>query len=140
MPAVAEQFAEMLAAAGAKRIYGIVGDSLNGLTDAIRKQGRISTDYPVCPFLTALNQRRSKMLMTILGALLIIVPAIQMASASEHHARRAHAPWDFRGSYNRLNRPSIDELQERRNIENFGFSGRDPSRPGGWDPSLNPPS
>jgi hypothetical protein len=80
------------------------------------------------------------MRMTILGALLIIVPAIQMASASEHHARRAHDPWDFRRSYNQLNRPSIDELQERRNIENFGFSGRDPSRPGGWDPSLAPPS
>jgi pyruvate dehydrogenase (quinone) len=28
-------------AAGVKRIYGIVGDSLNGLTDAIRRQGRI---------------------------------------------------------------------------------------------------
>jgi pyruvate dehydrogenase (quinone) len=24
-----------------KRIYGIVGDSLNGLTDAIRRQGKI---------------------------------------------------------------------------------------------------
>jgi hypothetical protein len=30
-----------LAAAGVKRIYGIVGDSLNGLTDAIRRQGKI---------------------------------------------------------------------------------------------------
>src|ERR1700690_4432426 len=38
---VADQFAEILAAAGAKRIYGIVGDSLNGLTDAIRRQGKI---------------------------------------------------------------------------------------------------
>src|SRR5271169_2546445 len=38
---VADQFAETLAAAGVKRIYGIVGDSLNGLTDAIRRQGRI---------------------------------------------------------------------------------------------------
>src|SRR3954451_25494787 len=38
---VAEQFAETLAAAGVKRIYGIVGDSLNGLTDALRRQGRI---------------------------------------------------------------------------------------------------
>jgi hypothetical protein len=77
---------------------------------------------------------------TILGALLITVPAIQMASASEHHARRAHDHWDFRGSYNQLNHPSLDEMQERRNIENFGFSGRDPSRPVGWDPYLNPPS
>ena len=38
---VAEQFAETLAAAGVKRIYGIVGDSLNGLTDTLRRQGKI---------------------------------------------------------------------------------------------------
>src|ERR1700726_1433523 len=38
---VVDQFAETLAAAGVKRIYGIVGDSLNGLTDAIRRQGKI---------------------------------------------------------------------------------------------------
>ncbi|HLZ76543.1 thiamine pyrophosphate-binding protein, partial [Phenylobacterium sp.] len=41
MTTVAEQFAETLAASGVKRIYGIVGDSLNGLTDAIRRQGKI---------------------------------------------------------------------------------------------------
>jgi pyruvate dehydrogenase (quinone) len=38
---LADQFAETLATAGVKRIYGIVGDSLNGLTDALRRQGRI---------------------------------------------------------------------------------------------------
>jgi pyruvate dehydrogenase (quinone) len=38
---VAEQFVEILVAAGVKRIYGIVGDSLNGLTDTIRRQGKI---------------------------------------------------------------------------------------------------
>src|ERR1700678_974818 len=38
---VADQFAEVLTAAGVKRIYGIVGDSLNGLTDSLRRQGRI---------------------------------------------------------------------------------------------------
>jgi pyruvate dehydrogenase (quinone) len=38
---VADQFAEILTVAGVKRIYGIVGDSLNGLTDAIRRQGKI---------------------------------------------------------------------------------------------------
>src|SRR5437899_656943 len=38
---VADQFADTLAAAGVKRIYGIVGDSLNGLTDSIRRQGKI---------------------------------------------------------------------------------------------------
>ncbi|MBQ0822664.1 ubiquinone-dependent pyruvate dehydrogenase [Microvirga sp. HBU67558] len=35
---VAEQFVEILAAAGVRRVYGIVGDSLNGLTDAIRRR------------------------------------------------------------------------------------------------------
>src|SRR5438309_12066374 len=39
MATVADQFAETLAAVGVKRIYGIVGDSLNGLTDALRRQG-----------------------------------------------------------------------------------------------------
>src|SRR5256885_8000102 len=38
---VADQFAEILAAAGVERIYGIVGDSLNGLTDSLRRQGKI---------------------------------------------------------------------------------------------------
>jgi pyruvate dehydrogenase (quinone) len=38
---VADQFAEILAAAGVKRVYGVVGDSLNGLTDALRRQGKI---------------------------------------------------------------------------------------------------
>src|SRR5271167_4439072 len=38
---VADQFAETLAAAGVKRIYGIVGDTLNPLTDALRRQGKI---------------------------------------------------------------------------------------------------
>jgi pyruvate dehydrogenase (quinone) len=39
---VADQFAETLAAAGVKRIYGVVGDSLNGLTDSLRRQGKIA--------------------------------------------------------------------------------------------------
>jgi pyruvate dehydrogenase (quinone) len=38
---VADQFIDTLAAAGVKRIYGIVGDSLNGLTDAVRRRGEI---------------------------------------------------------------------------------------------------
>ena len=41
MKRVADQFVETLEAIGVKRIYGIVGDSLNGLTDAIRHRGRI---------------------------------------------------------------------------------------------------
>ena len=38
---VVDQFAEILATAGVKRIYGVVGDSLNGLADALRRQGKI---------------------------------------------------------------------------------------------------
>jgi pyruvate dehydrogenase (quinone) len=38
---VADQFADILVAAGVKRVYGIVGDSLNGLTDALRRRGKI---------------------------------------------------------------------------------------------------
>lgn len=38
---VADEIVEQLAAAGVKRIYGIVGDSLNPITDAIHRDGRI---------------------------------------------------------------------------------------------------
>ena len=38
---VADQFVDTLAAVGVKRVYGIVGDSLNGIGDAIRRQGKI---------------------------------------------------------------------------------------------------
>jgi pyruvate dehydrogenase (quinone) len=38
---VAEIFIETLVKAGVKRVYGVVGDSLNGLTDVIRKSKQI---------------------------------------------------------------------------------------------------
>src|SRR5271154_953318 len=38
---VADQIAETLAVAGVQRIYGVVGDSLNGITDSLRRQERI---------------------------------------------------------------------------------------------------
>ncbi|BAL91989.1 putative pyruvate dehydrogenase [Actinoplanes missouriensis 431] len=38
---VADQFVEVLVQAGVERIYGIVGDSLNSLSDAIRRSGAI---------------------------------------------------------------------------------------------------
>jgi hypothetical protein len=41
MNTVADQFAEIVAISGVKRIYGVVGDSLNGITDSIRRQGKI---------------------------------------------------------------------------------------------------
>src|SRR5580658_9970555 len=38
---VAEVFIETLVNAGVKRVYGVAGDSLNGLTDTLRKQKKI---------------------------------------------------------------------------------------------------
>jgi pyruvate dehydrogenase (quinone) len=38
---LADQFVQVLVAAGVKRVYGVVGDSLNGLTDAMRRHGGI---------------------------------------------------------------------------------------------------
>jgi pyruvate dehydrogenase (quinone) len=41
MAKVGEVLVQTLVEAGVKRIYGVVGDSLNGLTDTIRKSGQI---------------------------------------------------------------------------------------------------
>jgi len=62
------------------------------------------------------------------------------ARGPAHHSR-AYDLRKFRGVYNRVDEPlSAAPLttQDGRNIENFGFSGRDPSWVGGRDPSLNP--
>lgn len=41
MPTVAQNIISQLEVQGVKRMYGIPGDSLNGLTDALRENGRI---------------------------------------------------------------------------------------------------
>ena len=81
-----------------------------------------------------------KTVLAVLSTLLIAVSGIQVATASEHHARRSYDERNFRGSYNQFSEPSfaIPQTRAARNIENFGFSGRDPSRVGGFDPSLHP--
>ena len=40
MTTVAERLVETLEAAGVERIYGLVGDSLNGITDSLRERKR----------------------------------------------------------------------------------------------------
>ena len=75
-----------------------------------------------------------KIILTALVTSLVAASSVQMATAAEHHAHKAYRG-NFRGAYNQLNGFS----QDHRNIQNFGFSGRDPSRVGGEDPSLNPP-
>jgi hypothetical protein len=61
----------------------------------------------------------------------------------KNHRSSHRGPYDqnFRRAYNQpaasfYARPLTNE--ERRNLENFGFSGRDPSRVGGDDPNLRP--
>lgn len=39
MPTLAEQLVEVVVQAGVRRIYGVVGDSLNPAVDAIRRSG-----------------------------------------------------------------------------------------------------
>lgn len=41
MPKVADRIVETLHQAGVRRIFGVVGDSLNGLTEALREHGGI---------------------------------------------------------------------------------------------------
>jgi pyruvate dehydrogenase (quinone) len=41
MTSVADRLVEILSAAGVARVYGLVGDSLNGITDSLRKHGEI---------------------------------------------------------------------------------------------------
>src|SRR6202046_2406498 len=38
---VADLITEILASVGVRRIYGVVGDSLNGITESLRKRGDI---------------------------------------------------------------------------------------------------
>lgn len=68
-----------------------------------------------------------------LSAALILSAAIATPAFAhtKHHSRSS----DFRGAYNQLD---SDSVQAQRNLEDFGFSGKDSSRVGGWDPSLNP--
>jgi pyruvate dehydrogenase (quinone) len=42
MSTIAEQIVSTLSASGVRRVYGIPGDSLNGFTDALRKNGDLS--------------------------------------------------------------------------------------------------
>jgi hypothetical protein len=89
--------------------------------------------------LTRQNGETKMTKMKALSAVVILSAAVATPVFAQptHHGRSYD---QFRGSYNQLNGPSYaaPDAQARRNIEDFGFSGRDPSRVGGEDPSLNP--
>jgi hypothetical protein len=84
--------------------------------------------------------------MKALGAAIIFSAAVvtpvfaQDAGAigpGNRYGLESQAVTNYRAAYDQSEaRPLTNE--ERRNIENFGFSGRDPSRVGGEDAWLHP--
>ena len=77
--------------------------------------------------------------MKTFSAVMILSAAVAtpaFAHATKHG--RVHEAADLRRAYNQVVVPSYAIPQAELNLENFGFSGWDPSRVGGWDPSLNP--
>ena len=91
-----------------------------------------------------------KTIIFILGTVLTAGSMVQVATADEQVRRAEDTPaitqdshrgaYDqYRGTYDQSNRYSAPLTpEEERNKEDFGFSGRDPSRVGGENPYLNP--
>lgn len=75
--------------------------------------------------------------MKTLSAVMILAAAVATPAFAKDHSRAYDR---YLGAYNQMSEPSfaVPATRAGRNIEDFGFSGRDPSRVGGWDPSLNP--
>jgi hypothetical protein len=87
--------------------------------------------------------------MKTLSAVMILSAAIatpvfaQDAGVLRPQHERTHER-NYRGAYNAYNQANEPSYaaprtrEEERNVEDFGFSGRDPSRVGGEDPDLKP--
>jgi hypothetical protein len=108
--------------------------------------------------MTSTKKSASRQSAALLFCAAIVAPGIVAASTSganakvhEHHRRvvRHYAPAEAYRYYPRYGYRDYSgymdphsghyDLQFQRNRENFGFSGRDPSRIGGEDPNLHPP-
>jgi hypothetical protein len=88
--------------------------------------------------------------MKTLSAVIILTAAVATPAFAQDAGQlgrgsdrgRAHDQSNYRGAYNQLNGAPYDAApqtsEEMRNRDNFGFSGRDPSRVGGEAPNLNP--
>ena len=71
---------------------------------------------------------------------------LKSRAGSTHHHVRARHRWYVHGAYNQPNYHYHGQPNDhydpdpyfQRQIDNFGFSGRDPSRIGGEDPNLHP--
>ena len=92
-----------------------------------------------------------KIIIFIFGTMLTAGSMVRVATADEQVRRAEDTPaitqdshrgaYDqYRGAYDQSNGASAPLTPEQeRNKEDFGFSGRDPSRVGGESPNLNPP-
>jgi hypothetical protein len=79
----------------------------------------------------------------VVAPALVAAPVLaEGAHAYRHHSRvYRHHGWGYgQRDYSGYLDPSSGHYDPefQRNRENFGFSGRDPSRIGGEDPSLHP--
>jgi hypothetical protein len=91
-----------------------------------------------------------KTIIFILGTMLSAGSMVQVATADEQVRRAEERPANtensnrgaydqYRGTNDQSNGSSAPLTpQEERNKEDFGISGRDPSRVGGENPYLNP--
>lgn len=78
--------------------------------------------------------KNKKILTAVILSAAVVTPAFAQnprLHASTHHVR-AHNDQSVQGE-----NPTALTADERRNLENYGFSGRDPSRVGGEDADLN---
>jgi hypothetical protein len=97
-----------------------------------------------------ITMRKTIIFMFTLGTMLTAGSMVQVATADEQIRRMEERPatnqesrrgaYDqYRGTYDQSNGYSAPLTpEEERNKEDFGFSGRDPSRVGGENPYLNP--
>src|ERR1700739_1728039 len=104
-----------------------------------------------CPKIHPMEITMRKTIIFILGTTLTAGSMVQVATAEEQGRRAEDRPvitedanrgaYDqYRGAYDQSNGPSAPLTpEEERNKEDFGFSGRDPSRVGGESPYFNPP-
>ena len=83
MSTVADQFAEILAMSGVKRIFGVVGDSLNGITDSIRRQGKSSGSMSAMRRLPLLQRDPKRTLEIAKGFTLYMVKAVMNGRTDE---------------------------------------------------------
>ena len=95
---------------------------------------------------TSTKPTMGALLLLCAAAALPVLSAAPSFGKSHHHGvthyysghyYRGHGYRDYSGYLDPRSGHYDPEFQ--RNRENFGFSGRDPSYPGGEDPSLHPP-